>query len=495
MNIHDHIAFNTLPAWDVPALMQDVSDWTGLGDYQRYVRYPHEILTNPNYFDLLPEVGKYAEVKALVSGTTSVQGSFPTSAGFTNHLARNVDLANFGADRVRQRSLSVLDSTFETQEAPALVDDMDTGLVDAWLVHLGEGTAEDALLEFDVLREVCLLRSETAIIHGTALTPADLDALAEAGGKLIVAPASNYLYYGATADLPGAVQRRIPVALSTDWSPAGDKDLLVSLKTVDRLDATVWNDALSDAQLVEMVTTSPAKALNWCDRLGSLRPGLFADLAVIDGDAAAPYRSLIEATEEDVLLTAVDGEPLYGRPEFLEALAPGAFEIVTSECGFEAGLDVTDPSVPRGEETFAEIDALLAAASVLDFQHMKTHFKDPAVPALSDAGFQAYLDQRFPLGLVPRPLDPYWVLDDADYFVYLRSEANVTASDPERRRASTANRTGTRTPTPRSASATTVPTTRIPARVRSSSIRRSPRPPGIPSPGGRRPMWPTCAAD
>ncbi len=429
MNIHDHIAFDTLPAWDVPALMQDVSDWTALDDYRRYVRYPNEILTNAAYYDLLPEVGKYAEVKALAAGTTAVQGSFPISAGFTNHLARNVDLANFGVDRIRQRSLSVLDSTFQTQEAPALVADMDAGTVDAWLTHLGEGTAEDAALEFQVLRDVCLLRSETVIIHGTALTPTDLDDLAAAGGKLIIAPTSNYLYYGGTADVVGAVERGIPVSLSTDWSPAGDKDILASLKTVDLLNDVVWGNVLTDRQIVEMVTTSPAKTLNWCNRVGSLRPGRFADLAVIGGSASAPYRGLIEATEEDVRLTVVDGDPLFGLPGWMALFKPGDFEVLTSTCGFEAALDVTEPSVLRGGESFAEIRSLLSDAAVLDFQHMKAHFQDPTVAGMTDVEFQAYLDQRFPLGLVPRPLDPYWVIDDADYFPYLRSEENVTAID------------------------------------------------------------------
>jgi 5-methylthioadenosine/S-adenosylhomocysteine deaminase len=430
MNIHDHIAFNTLPAWDVPTLMQDVSDWTALDDYRRYVRYPHEILTDADYYDLLPEVGKYAEVKALAAGTTAVQGSFPISAGFTGHLARNVDLANFGADRIRQRSLSVLDSTFQTQEAPALVADMDAGAVDAWLTHLGEGTAEDAPLEFQVLRDVCLLRSQTVIIHGTALTPTDLDDLAAAGGKLVIAPTSNYLYYGATADVVGAVERGIPVSLSTDWSPAGDKDLLASLKTVDLLDDVVWGDALTDRQIVEMVTTSPAKALNWCNRVGSLASGRFADLAVIGGAPSAPYRGLIEATEEDVRLTVVDGDPLFGRPDWMELLKPGDYEVLASTCGFEAAVDVTEPSVPRGGETFAQIRGLLSDASTFDFEHMKAGFQDPTVAGMTDAEFQAYLDQRFPLGIVPRPLDAYWVIDDADYFASLRNESNVTALDP-----------------------------------------------------------------
>lgn len=59
------------------------------------------------------------------------------------------------------------------------------------------------MLEFQVLEDVCLLRSETVIIHGTSLTSADLDDAAAAGAKLIIAPTSNYLYYGATADVVG----------------------------------------------------------------------------------------------------------------------------------------------------------------------------------------------------------------------------------------------------------------------------------------------------
>jgi cytosine/adenosine deaminase-related metal-dependent hydrolase len=430
LNIHDHLTFNTLPAWDVPGLMEDVSDWTALDDYQTHVRYPRNLLIDSDYYGLHAEVGKYAEVKALAAGTTSVQGAFPLSSGYTGHLARNVELTNFAVDRVRQRSLSVLDSTFQSTEAPALVAAMDAGEVDAWLVHLGEGTGGDAVLEFPVLEDVCLVRSETVIIHGEALTPAELDELAAAGGKIIISPTGNYLYYGATGDVVGAVQRGIPVSLSTDWSPAGDKNLLASLKTLALLNDTMWGGALTDRQMVEMVTTVPAKTLNWCNRLGALRPGLFADLAVLAGDPAAPYASILEATEEDVILTVVDGDPLFGRPALLESLKPGDHEVVSSGCGLQAALDVTDPAVFLGEQTFAEMLGLLEAASAFDFYHMKANFQDPEVAGMTDPEFQAYLDAAFPLGIFPTELDPFWVMDDADYFSYLRSEENVTALDP-----------------------------------------------------------------
>jgi hypothetical protein len=61
---------------------------------------------------------------------------------------------------------------------------------------------------------------------------------------------------------------------------------------------------------------------------------------------------------------------------------------------------------------------------------MRANFKDPTVAGMTDPDFQAYLDSRFPLGIIPRPLDPYWVIDDADYFQTLRDQTNVTALDP-----------------------------------------------------------------
>jgi hypothetical protein len=157
---------------------------------------------------------------------------------------------------------------------------------------------------------------------------------------------------------------------------------------------------------------------------------MFADLVVIAGDVSTPYEALIGATEEDVLLTVVDGDPLYGRPSFMEAIKPGDSELLVSSCGFRAALDVTDPVVPGGDQSFSSIHDLLEAAQIFDFQHMKDNFKDPAVAGMTDAQFQAYLDASFPLGIIPRPLDPYWVIEDEDYFDNLRNETNVTALDP-----------------------------------------------------------------
>jgi hypothetical protein len=71
---------------------------------------------------------------------------------------------------------------------------------------------------------------------------------------------------------------------------------------------------------------------------------------------------LIDATEKDVRLVLVNGEPRSGDVELMEALKPGSYEILVSECGnFQKAIDVTNPSLPKGTETFAYLKHTLEA--------------------------------------------------------------------------------------------------------------------------------------
>jgi len=74
------------------------------------------------------------------------------------------------------------------------------------------------------------------------------------------------------------------------------------------------------------------------------------------------YRALIDATERDVSLVLVGGEPLAGDIEFMSVLKPGDFEIVTSTVGgFAKAVDVTSTApVPEAGETLEELTAELS---------------------------------------------------------------------------------------------------------------------------------------
>src|SRR4030095_10939098 len=102
-----------------------------------------------------------------------------------------------------------------------------------------------------------------------------------------------------------------------------------------------------DRLLVEMVTINAARAVRWDDQVGSIEVGKLADLLVISHPLppAIPslppsaYRALIDATEADVSLVLVGGEPVTGAVQAMELLKPDDFEIVRSEAGcFEKAI-------------------------------------------------------------------------------------------------------------------------------------------------------------
>jgi len=463
-------------------------------EYRRLVGNPADLLTSPIGLGLSPEVVKFAEVKAILGGETAFQGA-PASPATDNVLIRNVDNVNFGRDRIETRVFAIGDMTATDRDH--LLGKMRAGSVDAWLVHLAEGVRDgvrrpgdpfSSRAEFATLQSVGLLTDMTAIIHGIALEAEDFAAMRAApsirsdgsgdglGAKLIWSPLSNLLLYGRTALIYHALQAGVTVSLGTDWSPSGSRNLLGELKIADialrdsRLlgadrdlvpdlsitgkssDSVRAAEVALDKRIVEMVTTNPAKTLRWTEQVGSVEPGKFADLLVITAPSQpsdeelpdSPYRSLIDATERDVRLVLVNGEPLAGDLAVMAALKPGDYEIVTGNSGsLDKAVDVTNPAVPRGAETLDFISSTLSdglramggdnpppeggpADDSNTYSYLKAHI--PGAASLTDTQFRQVLTSYF--GLAPDgrlnieglELTPALIEDDDFYFHLLGAE-------------------------------------------------------------------------
>jgi 5-methylthioadenosine/S-adenosylhomocysteine deaminase len=122
-------------------------------------------------------------------------------------------------------------------------------------------------------------------VHGTQLSPADIDALAACGAAVVHCPESN-LKLGSgvcpTADLRG---RGVRVALGTDGAAANnDLDVLSEMRTAGLLAAGVSArpGALVARDLLRMATLEGARVLGLGDSTGSLVAGKWADLCCID---------------------------------------------------------------------------------------------------------------------------------------------------------------------------------------------------------------------
>ena len=55
------------------------------------------------------------------------------------------------------------------------------------------------------------------VVHGTALTSAEFQKMAEVGADLAWSPLSNLLLYGDTTDVVAADQAGVRISLAPDW--------------------------------------------------------------------------------------------------------------------------------------------------------------------------------------------------------------------------------------------------------------------------------------
>jgi len=512
INLHNHPTYDMLELWPAPSSHVQTALGRPLGtepyanryqwnqmpppEFRRLIDSPQLLLNSPIGLNLYPEVGKYAEVQAMLGGETASQGA-PLDPRVDSILIRNVDDVNFGRGKIQSRVQSI--DSLPATELASLVSGMQNGQIDAWLVHLAEGVRDgqrrpgdtfSSRAEFFSLISKGLLTDNTVIVHGNGLEPQDFFTMLAApsvrldgsgdglGAKLVWSPLSNLLLYGQTALIYHALQAGIVVSLGTDWSPSGSRNLLDELKIADitlrdprllgadrdlipslsitgktpeaRDDAEIALDKL----LVEMVTINPARTLRWNQEVGSIEPGKFADLFVITKPQHpstqtlpnSPYRNLIDASEQDVHLVLVNGEPLAGDVPVMKALKPGDYEVVTSTSAcFQKAIDVTNPAVPQGTETFAEItqalhDGLTAmggdnppaaggpAPDSNTYNYLKAHVGGGTVAGLSDTQFRQLL--TFYFGLAPDgrlnieriQLAPVLIEDDDFYFDLLGAE-------------------------------------------------------------------------
>jgi hypothetical protein len=261
-----------------------------------------------------------------VSGVTTTQGI---------SLASNSGIRRFYKGIVRN-----VEQTDEPDLPKAATRIADVAAVDArsfrdklraedslLLLHLSEGVDDTARRNFQALQidpDEWAITETLGGIHCCGLKDGDYRTFATRGGSMVWSPFSNLLLYGGTADIARARQEGVLMALGSDWSPTGSKNLLAELK-VARLFSEEAGDVFTARELVGMATINAARMLKWEAALGSIEAGKRADLLVIDDRQGDPYDRLIAARESSVILVAIAGVPRYGRTTLM-AKFKGAVE-------------------------------------------------------------------------------------------------------------------------------------------------------------------------
>lgn len=181
--------------------------------------------------------------------------------------------------------------------------------VEPFIIHLAEGVDDVAAGELAELDRLGALKSNTVVVHGVGLTPADRALLRARGASLVWCPSSNLFLFHRTADIP-SLTGTVRVAVGTDSTLSGRPTLFDELRVADGL------GYVDPVTLTRMVTTAPADIFGLHDRAGRLAEGYPADILILARTEADPYRNLIAATPASVRLVLVDGLPRFGSEEF-----------------------------------------------------------------------------------------------------------------------------------------------------------------------------------
>lgn len=361
IDLHNHLSYDVFPRWHPAHLFSDRYEWRTDPNYETRVGLPYSYLVD---HELFCNMNTYGEVRALAGGTTSVLAT--ADAGCIRGLVRNLDYASGFYGLLEPDSTHILNSLeVRPSTDPAVLEQARSFLAtrrsEMFIVHLAEGVDQVSLDEFHFLQQQGLLTDKTAIIQGVALGPAEFQAMGAAGAALVWSPRSNIELYGATADIPAAMDAGVQIALAPDWSITGSSNLLDELNYAARWNADHFSGRLSDEQLVSMVTSIPAQIAGIDDQVGAIREGLFADLLIISGDSADPYRALIEAGPDDVQLVMIGGRPVYGAPDFMETLwsAAGLSRVIVD--GIPKLIQMPARSF---EELASELQAAMASQNI-----------------------------------------------------------------------------------------------------------------------------------
>lgn len=373
IDLHNHPAFNIFPRWTPPHKFPNRYAWRDWNVYQQQLESKgYRLIGDPANFC---DIDEYAEVKALIGGTTSIIGlgnnHMPGEEGESSPaclrgLVRNLDhyTGFYGSQIDHERianSIGILPRDMNAAVASFRAQQIANGSLDLLAIHIAEGLPSDAesAQELDMLEARGLLGPHTALIHSVGLSPSQLARVHRAGSSIVWSPRSNFELYGATANVAAAFREGVTISLAPDWSPSGSDNMWEEIQYAWDVSGHKLDGLFTSRQLVEMASSIPARVAKIDDKVGTIAPGMYADLFMVhdtpDGPASDFYDIFLVKPITSIDLVMIDGTPVYGDPAMLKSL-----NIATEPlklCGTEKALNAA--ALPNG--SFAEVEARLRA--------------------------------------------------------------------------------------------------------------------------------------
>jgi SAM-dependent methyltransferase len=169
-----------------------------------------------------------------------------------------------------------------------------------FLIHLAEGTGEEARQEIFQLDEAGALDADTVIIHGLGLDDKGKALLRAAQAALVWCPSSNRFLFGEVL-APDEIRTLPKVALGSDSPLTSRGDLLDELRFAHQELKT------PAGELYRYITRGAANVLGMKAGEGTLRVGGVADLTVVRDSGLQPADRLATLTYRDIELVLLGG--------------------------------------------------------------------------------------------------------------------------------------------------------------------------------------------
>jgi cytosine/adenosine deaminase-related metal-dependent hydrolase len=263
--------------------------------------FPHEIGTPQEAVEFI--IAKARELGEGLPGRVDAHVSV--------HSPYTVDpeSSRLAARRTREMGWTLVIHLSESQEEVEFVRDGTGGLTDIFGANQWGGMGVSPVR---YAQSVELLAPETIAAHlATGVSEEDIEILAQSGVAAAHCPRSNDFLGCGVAPVPDMIGRGIRVGMGTDglWSSP-------SMNLFEETLFAVELHGMSGATGLELATLGGARALGIEAETGTIEPGKWADLAVVetspeDGD---PEREVLEAAAGGgVAATVVGGNVIYNR--------------------------------------------------------------------------------------------------------------------------------------------------------------------------------------
>lgn len=156
------------------------------------------------------------------------------------------------------------------------------------------------------LRNLGVLDKNLLAVHTVWLTDEEVDMFKEYDVKVSHNPASAMRVLG-FAKVPKMLKKGICVSIGTDGASANNRMTMIDEMYVTALIHKGWRldpTVVKAEEIITMATVNGARALLWEDEIGSLKPGMKADLIIINPDTAQmlplhdPVANIVTAMHE-----------------------------------------------------------------------------------------------------------------------------------------------------------------------------------------------------